>query len=123
MTSRKTVIDEDTRFVGDLAGEEVIVAGSVKGGIKASRHVFIKKSAVVEGSISTPKVFFQEGARHTGALILDDLSIPETSSSSEPTLDNVQSEKSDPEDPAKTKVLESQTSKSPKGSATSDRLW
>lgn len=71
MALEKTLISRGTTFEGDLFGAEIIVCGCVKGAISASESVYLKKNAVVEGPIQTPKIYFEEGAKYSGRLKLD----------------------------------------------------
>ena len=49
-----------------ITGDDITIAGKVKGNIVASRRIALQKSASVEGDIEAPKVAVQEGAIFQG---------------------------------------------------------
>ena len=52
----------------DVYGRHVVVAGALSGSIVASEHIELTASAVVEGSLSAPRVVLADGARFTGGI-------------------------------------------------------
>jgi len=65
------LIDSNTSFKGAIIAEKVIVEGTVEGEINASEHVLLKKGAVVNGPIQTPRFLCEEGSKHKGLIRLD----------------------------------------------------
>ena len=59
---------------GDVLAEVVTIEGVVKGNIKASERVILRRSAQILGNISCEKIIVEEGARVNGAI---DMSAPE----------------------------------------------
>lgn len=59
---------------GEILAEVVTVEGAVKGDIKASERVILRRTAQILGNISCEKIIMEEGARVNGAI---DMSAPE----------------------------------------------
>ncbi len=55
-------IGEKANIVANISGENIIVAGHVKGDIVADKMLVFMPTAVVEGNIKTPKLNIVEGA-------------------------------------------------------------
>src|ERR1700722_7798985 len=73
-------IGSPSQVEANIVGENVIVAGKVKGNVIAKRMLVLMPSAVLHGDISTPKLNIVEGALFQGhchmledVLSLDDL--------------------------------------------------
>jgi len=67
--------------IADIVGEKIIVAGKVKGNIKATTSLILKASSHVDGDISAPRVSIEEGAVFNGRCRMSNgkLSLPELS--------------------------------------------
>ncbi len=59
-------IGEKAEVLADIIGEEIVIAGKVKGNIIAEKSVNILSSAFVEGDISTPALEIRQGAVFEG---------------------------------------------------------
>jgi len=73
-------IGQTAQVEANIVGENVIVAGKIKGNIIAKRMLVLMPSAVLHGDISTPKLNIVEGAIFQGrchmledVLTIDDL--------------------------------------------------
>ncbi len=49
-----------------ISGDDIFVAGKVRGDINAARRIILKEHAIVEGNIKTPSLFIAEGAVFQG---------------------------------------------------------
>ena len=61
-------IGPQARVEADVHGRHVVVAGTLTGSIVATEHIELTASAVVDGSLSAPRVVLAEGARFTGSI-------------------------------------------------------
>ncbi len=61
-------IGEHAEVVAEIIGEEVIVAGKLKGSIFADKKISILSTSFVEGDISTPLLDIQQGAIFEGRI-------------------------------------------------------
>jgi excisionase family DNA binding protein len=59
-------IGKNAEVKAEIKGDNIIVAGKLKGDIKASERVVVLSSAVLEGNISTPRLSIEEGAIFEG---------------------------------------------------------
>lgn len=59
-------IGKNAEVKAEIKGDNIIVAGKLKGNIKASERVIVLSSAVLEGNISTPRLSIEEGAVFEG---------------------------------------------------------
>ena len=69
---------------GDLFGRTVVVSGRVRGKIVAEERAELLGSAVVEGTVSAPRVVIAEGARLEGKIAMATVAAPETAPSRKP---------------------------------------
>lgn len=60
------LIDSEAKVAADLNVDELIVRGSFKGDVKATRRVALEQNAVVEGNIKTPSISISDGAEFRG---------------------------------------------------------
>jgi cytoskeletal protein CcmA (bactofilin family) len=66
------VISEGAMINADISANIIIIAGSVKGNIKASSRVEILKPARFEGTITTPSLIVEEGVIFHGTTKMRD---------------------------------------------------
>ncbi|MCM8774197.1 MAG: polymer-forming cytoskeletal protein [Candidatus Omnitrophica bacterium] len=59
-------IGENAKVFADIEGEKIVIAGYVKGKIKASQGVSLTSTAEVNADIDTPILSIQEGANFNG---------------------------------------------------------
>ncbi len=60
------VVAEQGEVEGDIHTRQISVAGKVKGSIRASESLEIKKAGIVLGGIFTPKLFVEPGGYFDG---------------------------------------------------------
>ena len=53
-----------------IEGDIVVIAGEVKGDIKARRKITLESTARVTGDLTTPGIVIQEGARLEGRIMI-----------------------------------------------------
>lgn len=70
-------IGEKGSLEASIDGETVVVAGEVKGDIKASRKITLEATARVTGNLTTPGIVIQEGARLEGRIMIGGGPAPE----------------------------------------------
>jgi cytoskeletal protein CcmA (bactofilin family) len=58
---------------GNVNAGEVVVGGTVDGGIVANERLELQSSAVVNGDIDTKSIVVMEGARINGAVHMQDI--------------------------------------------------
>lgn len=73
------VISEGAMINADVSANIIIIAGSVKGNIKASSRVEILKPARFEGTITTPSLIVEEGVIFHGTTKMRDKKAPNQS--------------------------------------------
>lgn len=72
MSERIIFIDKNTSFNGSIEANRVIVEGMVNGDITASDKVLVKNGGMVNGTIDTDELLFEEGGKHDGLIRLGD---------------------------------------------------
>jgi excisionase family DNA binding protein len=60
------VIGENAQVNATINGEDIVIAGKVKGKIKATKKLTFKSTAYVEGEVHTPVFSIEEGAIFNG---------------------------------------------------------
>jgi excisionase family DNA binding protein len=65
-TKGNLMIGEDASVNANIVGEDIVIAGKVKGKIKATKKLTFKSTAYVEGEIQTPTLSIEEGAIFNG---------------------------------------------------------
>lgn len=76
MVNKCTFLGKDTSINGVVITNEIVVEGYIKGEIKASDTVYIKEGAVIEGSILTKRIIYEDGAQHDGLIRLNNENNP-----------------------------------------------
>ncbi len=64
------ILGAEARVEGDVTAREVIVAGSVLGGIEAAERAEVQATAVVTGDINTGAILIHEGGAVRGRLLV-----------------------------------------------------
>lgn len=64
-----TIGEKGTVFAS-IDGDTVVIAGEVKGDIKARRKITLESTARVTGDLTTPGIVIQEGARLEGRIMI-----------------------------------------------------
>ncbi len=63
-------VGEKGSIVASIEGDTVVIAGEVKGDIKARRKITLESTARVTGDLTTPGIVIQEGARLEGRIMI-----------------------------------------------------
>ena len=61
-------IGETASVVADLSAKAVIISGKVKGNVLGMGRVELKKTASVEGDVTSPKFMMEDGAAISGKI-------------------------------------------------------
>jgi cytoskeletal protein CcmA (bactofilin family) len=75
--AQTVVVGRKGRVRGDVCGESVIVAGSVRGDIAATNHLELKGGGRIEGDIRTPRLLIEEGSVFEGNCSMKESGRPE----------------------------------------------
>lgn len=67
----RLTVGPGARVVGDIVSREAVISGEVIGDISARDRIEIRKSASVEGDLSTGKILIEDGAYFKGAIEID----------------------------------------------------
>ena len=59
---------------GDVSAEEVVIGGTVDGGVRATTRMELQASAIVNGDIETKSIVVLEGAIINGTVRMADVS-------------------------------------------------
>lgn len=62
------LLDERGSWLGKIVADVVIIAGTVEGEIIARKQLELQSTAVVKGSLESPVIAIDKGARHQGTL-------------------------------------------------------
>ena len=68
VTAAPLTIGPRARVTADVHGHRVVIAGALTGSVVASEHITLTATAVVEGSLSAPRVALADGARFNGGI-------------------------------------------------------
>lgn len=115
-------LDKDTAFQGEVITDHLILEGVIEGEIRASSEVFLKKGAIVQGGIATPRYLVEEGSAHYGRLTMGD---QKKNGSVKEALEKAMSEleTSVVEEPAPATENGSESNEMVKKNPSSERLW
>ena len=62
VTGHVVTVDEGACVIGDIRAAEIVVTGSVEGGLLADKRIHIGDGAELEGDASAPRVVIADGA-------------------------------------------------------------
>lgn len=83
ITNGRVTVGASGRVTADIDAREIVVHGTVQGNLKATESVRLGSSGHVEGSILTPRIGIDDGARLRGNVEM--LRAGETAGRTEPT--------------------------------------
>lgn len=80
-TKGKLIIGENAEVNADIVGENIAIAGQIKGKIKAAKIITLHSTANVIADIETSKISIEEGATFNGKckMLEEKMSLPELS--------------------------------------------
>ena len=70
-SGQKVIIGKSGRVDADLLGRIVIIEGQLKGDVVAEEKIVVRKSAVVWGNLTAPRVVVEDGASFHGNIDTD----------------------------------------------------
>ena len=70
--ARQVLLGRGAHVKGNIVGDEVVVGGTVDGGVRASERLELQATAVVNGDIETKSIVVLEGARINGSVTMAD---------------------------------------------------
>jgi cytoskeletal protein CcmA (bactofilin family) len=71
LEGRTLTVGASGKVTADVAAREVVVHGSVKGNVRASDRIEIKKDASVVGELTTARIIIEDGAHFKGSIEID----------------------------------------------------
>lgn len=71
LEDRKLTIGASAKVTADVVAREVVVYGQVKGNLRASDRIEIKKDGSVVGDLTTARIMIEEGAYFKGSIEID----------------------------------------------------
>ena len=74
--ARQVLLGRGANIKGNVAAEEVVIGGTVDGGIRAGERLELQATAVVNGDIEAKSIVVLEGARINGSVRMTDLAAP-----------------------------------------------
>ncbi len=69
-TKGTLTIGNTAKVEADISGDNIVIAGNVKGNINANKMLVLMPTAVLKGDISTPKLNIVEGALFQGHCLM-----------------------------------------------------
>jgi cytoskeletal protein CcmA (bactofilin family) len=72
--ARQVLLGRGATIKGNVLADEVVVGGTVEGGIRAGERLELQTTAVVNGDIETKSIVVLEGARINGSVRMTELS-------------------------------------------------
>jgi cytoskeletal protein CcmA (bactofilin family) len=71
LDDRKLTVGMSAKVTADVIAREIVVYGSVKGNLRATDKIEIKKDGSVVGDLTTARIMIEDGAYFKGAIEID----------------------------------------------------
>ena len=71
LDDRKLTVGISAKVTADVIAREIVVYGSVKGNLRATDKIEIKKDGSVVGDLTTARIMIEDGAYFKGAIEID----------------------------------------------------
>ena len=71
--ARQVLLGRGATIKGNVTADELVVGGTVEGGIRATERLELQATAVVNGDIETKSIVVLEGARINGSVRMTDV--------------------------------------------------
>jgi cytoskeletal protein CcmA (bactofilin family) len=71
LDGRTITVGAAAKLKADINAHDVVVSGHVKGNVRATRRIDIKKDASVVGNLTTPEIMIEQGADFKGSIEID----------------------------------------------------
>lgn len=69
--TRRLVVEPQGVVEANVAADELVVSGQLRGDVNAKGHVTITTGASVSGKVRAPRISIEEGARFKGSIDMD----------------------------------------------------
>ncbi len=84
LKKNNVTVDKKGRIVADIYGNRITVEGEVQGNLFGEERIALRKSGVVRGNMTAPRVKIEDGAKFQGTIDMDSKSEVLIRSSSKP---------------------------------------
>jgi cytoskeletal protein CcmA (bactofilin family) len=81
LDQRKLTVGATARLTADINARDVVVYGSVKGNVRATGRIEIKKDGSIIGNLTTAQIMIEDGADFKGSIEIDRSAAEETGKS------------------------------------------
>ena len=71
LAERKVTIGTTAKVAADIFAAEVVVSGNLKGNVRATNRIEIKKDGSVTGDLTTAEILIEDGAFFKGSIEID----------------------------------------------------
>lgn len=71
LDGRTITVGTAAKLKADINAHDVVVSGQVKGDVRATRRIDIKKDGSVAGNLTTPEIMIEQGADFKGSIEID----------------------------------------------------
>lgn len=88
-TESKAIVTEQAYVSGDVVCQDADIAGKVNGDVLGKNKIILRKTAVLEGNLTTKTLVVEEGAKVNGLCKMGDISSFKSNEYSDATLKGV----------------------------------
>ena len=88
LANARVTVGPNGRVQADIEAREIIIEGSVQGNLKAGERLHLGASSKVQGSVLTPRIAIEDGARLRGKVEMVRTGASQGSSSTESATDS-----------------------------------
>jgi cytoskeletal protein CcmA (bactofilin family) len=81
----KLTVGASAKLTGDVDAREVVVHGSIRGNLRVSDRIEIKKDGSVVGDLTTARILIEDGAQFKGSIEIDRKTMEEKPDLDKPT--------------------------------------
>jgi cytoskeletal protein CcmA (bactofilin family) len=67
----KLIVGKTAKLIADISAQYVVVSGSVRGDVRASGQIEIRKGGSVVGDVTTAQILIEDGADFRGSIDID----------------------------------------------------
>lgn len=71
LAERKVTIGTTAKVAADIVGAEVVVSGNLKGNVRATNRIEVKKDGSVTGDLRTAEILIEDGAFFKGSIEIE----------------------------------------------------
>ena len=77
LDQRKLTVGATAKLTADINARDVVVYGSVKGNVRATGRIEIKKDGSIIGNLTTAQIMIEDGADFKGSIEIDRSAVEE----------------------------------------------